>query len=272
MNYSSQTIFFIEQLQPRFLENKFQKRQYRLLCGLIGGAFVGISNRLISILTNSAANHPFEDLIAGCTFGLIIGSLNEIRTVETLRWSWNESKKSLRFAFISSYFSSSTFFFVYCLFIIKLTIENILVLLLIVLILGAFVGLVFCIIGGFIGGFKGSKIEITEYPNQGIVASARNAIIFGSTIGLIWGLAYGLRGGLFYGLLSGLIGGATACIQHYVLRFVLHTEGYVPFKYSQFLNYATDRLFLQKVGGGYIFVHRMLMEHFAEMSPEKEQY
>ena len=35
--------------------------------------------------------------------------------------------------------------------------------------------------------------------------------------------------------------------------------------YAHFLNYTTDCLFMQKVGGGYIFVHRMLMEHFAQM-------
>jgi hypothetical protein len=29
--------------------------------------------------------------------------------------------------------------------------------------------------------------------------------------------------------------------------------------------YTTDCLFMQKGGGGYIFVHRMLLEHFAQM-------
>jgi hypothetical protein len=29
------------------------------------------------------------------------------------------------------------------------------------------------------------------------------------------------------------------------------------------------RIFLRRVGGGYIFVHRLLMEHFAKMYVEK---
>jgi hypothetical protein len=34
----------------------------------------------------------------------------------------------------------------------------------------------------------------------------------------------------------------------------------------RFLDYAAKDLnFLQKVGGGYIFIHRMLLEHFAAM-------
>jgi len=41
---------------------------------------------------------------------------------------------------------------------------------------------------------------------------------------------------------------------------------------TYFLDYAAGELHsLQKVGGGYIFVHRYLLEHFAEMAEEGEQ-
>jgi hypothetical protein len=40
--------------------------------------------------------------------------------------------------------------------------------------------------------------------------------------------------------------------------------GYIPWNYARFLDYATERIFLQKVGG-YIFIHRLLLEHFAQM-------
>ena len=33
-----------------------------------------------------------------------------------------------------------------------------------------------------------------------------------------------------------------------------------------FLDYADERIFLRKVGGGYVFVHRMLMEYFASVA------
>ncbi len=32
---------------------------------------------------------------------------------------------------------------------------------------------------------------------------------------------------------------------------------------------ATDHLLLRKVGGGYIFIHRLLMEHMAGMEERK---
>jgi len=42
----------------------------------------------------------------------------------------------------------------------------------------------------------------------------------------------------------------------------------IPFKLITFLDFAAERVFLRKVGGGYIFIHRMIMEHFAAMEKE----
>ena len=39
---------------------------------------------------------------------------------------------------------------------------------------------------------------------------------------------------------------------------------------SGFLDYAAERVFLRKVGGGYIFTHRLLMEYFASLEPTKQ--
>ena len=41
--------------------------------------------------------------------------------------------------------------------------------------------------------------------------------------------------------------------------------------YARFLDHAADLIFLQKVGGGYRFIHRLLLEHFAEMPGEGKQ-
>jgi hypothetical protein len=38
--------------------------------------------------------------------------------------------------------------------------------------------------------------------------------------------------------------------------------------YDALLDYAADRIFLRKVGGGYIFIHRMLMEYFAALETD----
>ena len=54
-----------------------------------------------------------------------------------------------------------------------------------------------------------------------------------------------------------------------ILPVILILQGDTPSNYVHFLDYAVDRIFLQKVGGGYRFIHRLLLEHFAEMGEGK---
>lgn len=67
------------------------------------------------------------------------------------------------------------------------------------------------------------------------------------------------------GLLGGLLAGGMFSLKHFVLRLVLWMNRSAPLKYVHFLDSAVERVFLRKVGGGYIFVHRMLMEYFASL-------
>ena len=60
--------------------------------------------------------------------------------------------------------------------------------------------------------------------------------------------------------------GGITYIKHHVLRILLWRNNYAPWNYIRFLDYAAERVFLHKVGGGYIFTHRLLMEYFATLS------
>ena len=130
-------------------------------------------------------------------------------------------------------------------------------------------------------------------PNQGIRQSVRNALfvaLISSTIGFIMSLledtqTYALAGilnrlgpagldhmlgralviGLGGGLLAGLLNGGLACWRHGVLRFLLWQTRAFPRKATVFLNSATERLLLHKVGGGFIFIHRLLLEYLASL-------
>ena len=57
-------------------------------------------------------------------------------------------------------------------------------------------------------------------------------------------------------------------IKHYALRLILWLNGYTPFKFINFLDHCARLILLKKVGGGYIFIHRMLLEYFAELTPQ----
>jgi hypothetical protein len=99
-------------------------------------------------------------------------------------------------------------------------------------------------------------------PLSGAISYKMNvASSFVQLIGLVVGLSFGLSTGLLVGLLNG----GLACLRHWVLRFLLWRAGAVPWHYVQFLDYAAERILLRKVGGGYIFIHRLLLDYFADL-------
>jgi hypothetical protein len=72
-------------------------------------------------------------------------------------------------------------------------------------------------------------------------------------------------------LTVGLAFGGYACVSHAALRLALWRRGALPPRASSFLDYATERLFVYKVGGGYIFTHRLLQEYFGGLDTPAEQ-
>jgi hypothetical protein len=121
--------------------------------------------------------------------------------------------------------------------------------------------LIFCLLGG-LGSipFTALAFWVITWIQHG-VHNPRGAL----AIGLVLGLMYGLPVVLFAALVVGLAKGGLACLQHLVLRWLLWRSDCAPWRYAAFLDYATERIFLRKVGGGYIFVHRLLQDHFAEL-------
>lgn len=168
-----------------------------------------------------------------------------------------------------------------------------------------FVGIVLAVLGGFLGALLGAltggihglfagvvyslinafstkDIEIKRHPNQGIKKSFKNGILLSIVLFFIIVIvSFTIQGTLwilnlyqYYNFIDGFLETAIITstilsnlpiIQHFSLRVILWLKGYAPWNYARFLNYATDRLFLQRVGGGYRFIHRSLQEHFAEM-------
>jgi hypothetical protein len=76
--------------------------------------------------------------------------------------------------------------------------------------------------------------------------------------------------GLNIGLIVGLVVGGDFLVKNYTTRILLYRSKNIPWRLIDFLEYAKERIFLRRVGGGYIFIHRMLMEHFAAMAEHGE--
>lgn len=160
---------------------------------------------------------------------------------------------------------------------------------------GALLGL---FLGFSYSGISYSELTFKARPNQGIWNSARKALALAVLAYILSFISYELYlvarfftngssqsvelGGyvlaysamafdfsIIAALTVACLSGGTTCLRHVVLRFTLYRKGYSPRNYARFLDYATERLFLQKVGGGYIFIHRMLLEHFAQMKNDR---
>jgi serine/threonine protein kinase len=77
-----------------------------------------------------------------------------------------------------------------------------------------------------------------------------------------WSLVLGVGAAL--GGVAAAHFGVMAAAMHIGVRTVLAVSTPVPLRLRRFLDYAVERALLRRVGGGYIFVHRALMDHFAD--------
>jgi eukaryotic-like serine/threonine-protein kinase len=266
---------------------------YMLLMGLFGGLSVGIRNPLVGVLLGGLLFGLLYGLSGGLLFGLLhgllgglfgglsvtlVGYCKEIKPVEKIRWSWSAA----RYKWINHLFKrllvGLSFGLSFGLVLVPLARGPR------GLVFGLVGGLVFGLLGGLLGGLKDGftegEIRTQSFPNEGIRRSVLNASIRGLVGGLLVGLVAGLPVVLIFGLLHGLLGGlldglrfgGRACLHHFALRLVLWHKNFAPLHYVRFLDYATARIFLRKVGGGYVFAHRMLLEYFAvRHQPSTEQ-
>jgi hypothetical protein len=139
---------------------------------------------------------------------------------------------------------------------------------------GVVYGLLIGLVGGLIIGLVPRLVNERTIPNEGIYRSARHAVTIGLAGGLIFGLlcsliagpVIGLGSGLFVALGCGLLFGGLACLQHLAIRVLLTVHDIAPWRYTRFLDEATELLFLRRAGNGYIFAHRLLLEYFAGLA------
>ncbi|MDZ8050156.1 MAG: NACHT domain-containing protein [Aulosira sp. ZfuVER01] len=279
----------IEQMQPTWIESKHLQRRYRLIYGLILGLIVGLIVGLILGLISGLIFGLIFGLILGLILGLIFGlifGLNKIELVEAFQISI--SRYAIR-KFLAGFREGL---------IVGLS-GGLIGGLIVGLIGGLIGGLIFGLIGGLIGGLifgliRGLKeeLKVRSQPNQGIWNSLQSMLwttALSYPLGVIVMMATPvarrlvekhdwldlpgillrnspqyLLPGLFMALFFGFwLGGGLACVQHFSLRLVLWQSGDIPWNLAQFLNYCVERRLLLRVGGRYRFLHRELLDHFA---------
>jgi len=260
---------------------------YGLIFGLLNGFLVGwlaAINKTMYYAPNKVVHQDF--LLGGIIYGLanllfcavhfgILGKLDKkIQPAEIVVWSW----KSLRQNVVKIFASGLLVGLIYG---VLMGLLYKVFLLQIALGLAFGLGLVLALV--VVSGLSHETLSEQNIvsPNQGMRNSFRNSLVTGSASGLIGGIGLGLPQllgsglyigsllGLLYGLSVGLTfwfrNGGTACILHAILRVSFWMAHFAPLNYPRFLDFAAEHILLRKVGGSYIFVHRLLLEYFATL-------
>lgn len=299
--HKKQPIFLIEQMQPNLLQPGCQKFIYRFGVFLLSALVAALIYLIIPLLFKLQGINPIDSLLFGSSIGIARVVYEKIEPIETLECS---PKKIISNVLRQKQFVNSFKILVIILTIstiatgllystiiqpIKLNFVEIIYLTIIAYLLLISLLVLLAIIP-FLGlGLKGSNISDRERiePNFGIRQSITNSLIFsfiGTTaysfvllpisllMSITWrissptnGFAAAIWLGLTVGLYPGLVG-----IQHLVLRLILRfSDESIPLDLGSFLKYADERIFLQKVGNGYKFIHNLLRDRFAQIESEE---
>jgi len=276
--------------------------------GIAGLLFGGMYMFAMWILLFSNPYSDFSDMLFAIAItalftggiGILMGSFrDQIESAERIgwRWSWRGTKIGLAVTLVIlglDYISTQTWC---CIDPNPLTR---------IISIGLPIATLCILVGGVVGGLRRSEtVEARTMPNQGVRQSFKTALkvtgafmLVGMFIGVVSIFAmfgaefinsgfvidnmsdYQIRSignqiragvvlGISFGLVAGLIfGGTDTVIKHLLLRFMLWSNGDIPANYADVLDHASSLILLRKVGGGYIFVHRYLLEHFAEIEVE----
>lgn len=286
MAYHNQTVFYIERLQPNWLsESQFNRLHrsgvakliYKLTYGLIYGLSAWLLGENFGVIIG---------LILGLVVLLASALLNidnsYVEPAEFVAWSWTSVWRSL------STFSVNRLIWGLVTGLVFGLIEG--------LRMGPVSGLESGLVSALFSylylqlwrsleaGLSSGLLDEHELirPNEGIWRSARNStfvalfaglviafwVWFFSRLGFYFFFSNALLTGLATGLVVWLPSGGDAWIGHFILRLFLWYDGSVPWNYSRFLDYAAERILLRKVGGGYIFIHRLLLDYFAALETQ----
>lgn len=115
-------------------------------------------------------------------------------------------------------------------------------------------------------------------PNEGIRRSLRHALVAGAVLAVplsaYFAVSMSLLGvplanliylgtvlALAYGLGRAFQLGGSACACYWAVRVRLRRLGHAPLRYQRFLHDAEQRILLRRVGSGFAFPHRRLLEH-----------
>ena len=265
-------------LLSTMIDEKIDRDIPKLIAGLFSGLiFVLIFAQTSTQIVIGSGHDVIKDLlfpllIDGFVIGILWGLMRpKIQEVDTIKWTWHRFIEFSQVGFFCGLIYVLLHIFFVRDFYSKKILSNVLTEL-----------IIFTLLSGIVGGMdKRSNIDKNEIliPNQDIWRALSNIKIYFTIlvpVGMCCSFPYSKGGlhevisiGLAVGILAAVAAGQRSglvLIQHLTLRVILWARGYIPWNYALFLNYATELIFLKRSGGIYMFYHRTLMEHYAQMN------
>ena len=293
------SVFALEGLQQSWLPDKRWIRPYQLLA-TASAATVGMIIVAIPLATVPWMLWKLLPFVLAA--GLILGGVvldefkKPIRTISRIQWSWPEFRKglmkSLRQPFVYLVALAWSAFVVSTQYATtRMQPMGLLTTI-----------LMWCLFEGFQQARTvTTTIPLQSWPNRGmhtsavvIVLMASRMALLGAGLGALAGvyshfvdlttpyvkllipyvhshlaamaLGYAVVGFSLGLVLSLAVSGSDIIFRHIALRLVLAACGAIPLNVVKFLDDCDQRLLLRKVGGSYTFVHRLLLDHFADQS------
>ncbi len=261
MKLHGQTEFYIERMQGNWLID----RKLRLLYRFSSIIFCFLIASLISFLVISLSTGLVAGLASALGIGLAIGVLAilepRIHPTEAFIWSWKVLQHHW-FLLITMIFTGGLIG------LLDVSPKYIVFSMLIGAVFGGLLGTLFIVLFRGLSELMPDMQHIVD-TNHGIKQSLRHCVFIiliflpFEALFILLNNRVAIIGFTGLGLLGSFGFGGLACIQHVILRFLLWRGGLLPWRLPQFLDYAADRILLRKVGGGYIFIHRLLLDYFA---------
>jgi hypothetical protein len=236
------------------------------LGGLIG---LSINASFPFVFSDFGYLEPIYNPIIGSFIGILLGfsvlQLGIQNVFETIAFSWERFQKSL----LSSIMNASFISLVQFLFLGNNLIWT----------LSSFFSAALLLT--VVASFSERDVDNKVLPNQGIRQSFKNSLMFAvvsfpfsvilmvfsqNALGFPFRLEFVLILASCLPISAALFYGGATCINHFTIRLILYCNGWLPWNYARFLDYCTERLLLERVGGRYRFIHKMLQDHFAAIS------
>ena len=278
LEQDSKIDFSIEEMQPSWLLTHRQQWIYVSIIVLISGFTNGLLVGLIAGISGG--------LITGILSGIIaaFSAMQDIKSVDIIQVLISYEQIKLLYKILIDKLMDD----------VSLSVQVVIFFALIGALIGSLIGVLTgsLLFGLSFGFFLGASLPLaylltaqihiiakkSAFPNQGIWNSIQNPVFFTLFWILSWFLVrdwlwywheqylwfYSTLVGTYCGLLvvGSLVAFSNTYVQPFVLRLVLFFAGLIPWNYACFLNYATERLLLQRIGRRYKFVHDLLKQSF----------